>query len=149
MNVLSKDIAQFRNIQLKHCSEVQFCNGGHLFAAAFGNKDIQVFNFYTNESPPQYKCGSHVQKVRSIDWFEHDMGFTSTGHGGEVYMWDLVNMKDGNNRILEWTSRRGVQMTSVVNVPGRNLEAYCCGSDGNIFNINQGNEPYEAGATMS
>ena len=64
-------------------------------------------------------------------------------------MWDLVNMKDGNNRILEWTSRRGVQMTSVVNVPGRNLEAYCCGSDGNIFNINQGNEPYEAGATMS
>ena len=32
---------------------------------------------------------------------------------------------------------------------GQNLEAYCCGSDGNIFNINQGNEPYEAGAIMS
>jgi hypothetical protein len=33
MNVLSKTLNPFKSIPIKHCSEVQFANGGHLFAA--------------------------------------------------------------------------------------------------------------------
>lgn len=41
MNVLSKSLSvPFKSIQIKHCNEVQFCNGGHLFAATQGNNQI-------------------------------------------------------------------------------------------------------------
>lgn len=133
MNVLSKNLIPFKSIQIKHCSEVQFSNGGHLFAATQSNNAIQVYNFYTNESPPQYFHKGHVGKVRCIDWFDDDMGFASTGMNGEVYLWDFVNLKDGSNRIDEFT-KRNVAMTSVVNIPGRYCEAYCCGSDAKIWN---------------
>ena len=76
------------------------------------------------------------------------MGFASTGLNGEVYLWDFVNLKDGNNRIDEF-SKRNVQMTSVVNIPGRYCEAYCCGSDGKIWNIKDPHNPYDSGAIMS
>jgi WD40 repeat protein len=134
MNVLSKTLNPFKSIPIKHCQEVQFCNGGHLFAATQGNHAIQVYNFYTLESPPHYYHKGHVGFVKCIDWFDDDMGFASTGLNGEVYLWDFVNIKDGQNRIDEFT-KRYVQMTSVANIPGRYCEAYCCGSDGNIWNI--------------
>lgn len=105
MNVLSKTLNPFKNIPIKHCSEVQFANGGHLFAATQSNNAIQVYNFYTNESPPQYHHKGHVGKVRCIDWFDDDMGFASTGMNGEVYLWDFVNLKDGQNRIDEFSKR--------------------------------------------
>ena len=37
LNVLSKALIQFRQIQIKACREIKFCNGGHLFACAAGN----------------------------------------------------------------------------------------------------------------
>ena len=40
-------------------------------------------------------------------------------------------------------------MTSVVNIPGRYCEAYCCGSDGKIWNIKDPHNPYDSGAIMS
>lgn len=40
MNVLSKNLTPYKNYQLKHCSEVQFCNGGHLFAATQSNNSV-------------------------------------------------------------------------------------------------------------
>jgi len=46
-------------------------------------------------------CRGHVQRVRSIGWFADDMGFVSAGQGGDVYMWDLVTLKDGTNKILD------------------------------------------------
>lgn len=149
MNVLSKNLNPFKSIQLKHCFEIQFSNGGHLFAATQAtNNVVQVYNFYTNESPAHYIHKGHVGKVKCIDWFDDDMGFASTGISGEVYLWDFVNLKDGQNRIDEFT-KRNVQMSSVVNIPGRYCEAYCCGSDGNIWNIKDPQNPYEAGAVMS
>jgi hypothetical protein len=36
MNVLSKSLHPFKNIQVKACREIKFSNGGHLFAAAIG-----------------------------------------------------------------------------------------------------------------
>lgn len=76
------------------------------------------------------------------------MGFASTGQGGEVYLWDLINLKDGQNRVGEFT-KKSVQMTSVVNIPGREHEAYCVGNDGNVWNIKQHNDPHPAQTTFS
>lgn len=46
LNVLSKQLVQFRQIQHKQCREIKFCNGGHLFVCAAGSGASQVYNFY-------------------------------------------------------------------------------------------------------
>lgn len=77
------------------------------------------------------------------------MGFATAGMTGEVYLFNFVYpTTDGTNKIEEFT-KRNVAMTSVVNIPGRPLEAYCCGNDRNIWNIVDPQTPYEAGAVMS
>ena len=98
MNILSKALQQFKSIPVKGCREIKFSNGGHLFAAAHGNNASFVYNFYTyngDTPPPQFQCKGHIQKVRSIDWFDDDTGFVSASQGGDVYFWDLINHLDG------------------------------------------------------
>lgn len=149
-NVLSKSLQQFKNIQVKGCTEIKFSNGGHLFAAAYGNNATYVFNFYTNENPPNFQCKGHIQKVRAIDWFDDDMGFVSAGQGGDVFFWELLNVKEGSTRLTEKDfTQKNVQMTGVVNIPGRQHEVYCVGSDGKIWNTNMPKDPYEAGTQIS
>jgi hypothetical protein len=41
-------------------------------------------------------------------------------------------------------TQKSVAMTSVVNIPGRQHEVYCVGSDKRIWNNNQQKDPYEA-----
>lgn len=97
MNVLSKSLHPFKQLQsIKMCKEIQFANGGHLFAAANG-PIVQIYNFYTGELLIQ--CKGHTQKVRSIHWFNDDMGFASCGMGGDVYFWDLINAKENGYKI--------------------------------------------------
>lgn len=98
---MSKCIQPFKNIQVKGCTEIKFSNGGHLFAAAYGSNATYVFNFYTNENPPNFQCKGHIQKVRAIDWFDDDMGFVSAGQGGDVFFWELLNVKEGSNRLTD------------------------------------------------
>jgi cilia- and flagella-associated protein 57 len=94
MNVLSKSLNPFKNLPIKACREVRFSNGGHLFAAAAANNQIFVYNFYTGECPSYYQCKGHGNKVRSIDWYEDDMGFVSCGLDGSVLEYDLIVYKD-------------------------------------------------------
>lgn len=101
MNVLAKNLHQFKSIPLKDCREIQFCNGGHLFAAAYGNGSIQIFNFYSGESPSYFHCKNHVQKVRSICWFPNDLGLVSASIGGEVFFWDLQMLKETQTKWAE------------------------------------------------
>jgi WD40 repeat protein len=65
-----------------------------LFACAVGNNAIWVYNFYTEDCPQYYQCKGHVNKVRCIDWFENDTGFTSCGIDGNVYFYDLIVQKE-------------------------------------------------------
>jgi hypothetical protein len=50
-----------------------------LFATGYQNNAVYVYNFYTGENPQGYQCKGHINRVKSIDWFEDDMGFVSTG----------------------------------------------------------------------
>ena len=77
LNVLSKNLMIQKSIQAKQSHEIQFSNGGHLFIAAQGAQSAVVYNFYTGESI--FKLTRHSQRVRSVDWFEDDMGFVSAG----------------------------------------------------------------------
>jgi cilia- and flagella-associated protein 57 len=50
-NVLSKALTAGKSIPIKGCREIQFSNGGHMFAAAYLNNAVHVYNFYTGECP--------------------------------------------------------------------------------------------------
>jgi WD40 repeat protein len=102
MNVLSKSLNTFKSIPAKGCKEVRFSNGGHYFTVAMSGGVIQIHNFFTGEVPfPTYFCKAHQQKVRSIDWWEDDMGFTSCGQDGMVFFFDLIIQKETGNRMAE------------------------------------------------
>lgn len=80
-NLLSKDIKVVNPLLIKGCTEIAFSHGGHLFACAAGpgNKEIHIYNFYTNDLPRSMQYTGHINKIKSIAWFENDMGFASTG----------------------------------------------------------------------
>jgi len=61
-----------------------------------------------------------------------------------------LNIKEGSNRLTDKDfTQKNVQMTGVVNIPGRQHEVYCVGSDGKIWNTNMPKDPYEAGIQIS
>lgn len=131
-NVLSKQLVQYKSLVIKQCKEVRFCNGGHLFAAA-QSSSIQIFNFYTFELV--YVCKGHQQKVRSIDWFPEDLGFVSCGQGGDVYFWDFINAKENQFKIQDKElTQKGVQFTSVCNIPKKTHQVFVVGNDKRIWN---------------
>lgn len=35
-----------------------------------------------------------MQRIKSIAWFENDMGFASTGVDGSIYFYDLYGKKE-------------------------------------------------------
>jgi len=64
MNVFSeKKLSTIKEIPIKSCREIQFSNGGHLFACT-NNDVIQVYNFYTGENLPTMIFNEHESKVR-------------------------------------------------------------------------------------
>ncbi len=140
MNVLTKSISSggLKSVQTKHCKEIKFANGGHLFAAVHTNS-IQVFNFYTGE---QFKhpFKGHLNKPRCIDWFEDDSGFISCGNDGAIYVFDVLTSTE-NNRDLELDYNiKGIQFSSVVKIPGPGKNLYAVGSDGTIKEIDKTKE---------
>jgi hypothetical protein len=62
----------------------------------------------------------HNAKVRCIDWYDDDMGFTSCGMDGFCFFYDLQLLKETANRNSEKDfSQKGVQFTGLVNIPGK------------------------------
>jgi hypothetical protein len=49
MSVLLDDLKTVKEVGIKGCREVAFCNGGQLFAAANGTT-VSVYNTYTGEN---------------------------------------------------------------------------------------------------
>lgn len=80
MNVLSTTIKDYTFISIKGCKEIKFSTGGHMFIAALSNNNnYQVCNFYTADAPQNLLGKNHSSKVRGVDWFDDDMGFTTVG----------------------------------------------------------------------
>jgi WD40 repeat protein len=134
MNVLSNKLVGYHDQQLKNCREIRFSNGGHMFAAAHGPGSINIYNFYTQECPANMSCKGHNQKVRSIEWYENDMGFTSCGMDGNVFFYDLQKQKEEMTRNSEKDfTQKGVTFTGLTNIPGCEHNALVVGNDRHIW----------------
>lgn len=145
LNLLSKSLHPFKSLQIKACREVQFSNGGHLFAVAAGSQ-VQVFNFYTGESPSHFLCKGNSQKVRSISWFDDDMGLASASQGGDVYFFDLIKKESADsssNKIGDGFVQKSVQLCTVVGLPDKKLEVLCAGNDKRIWNNTMVKQPFD------
>lgn len=88
MNICARNLKVYQELFIKSCREIKFSNGGHLFACT-DNHNIKVFRFYQGDCPEGYTFKEHVNKVRSITWFDDDSGFVSSGIDGVCLAWKL------------------------------------------------------------
>ena len=72
-------VAQFHYHEIRGCTEIQFSNGGHLYALNDEDGNIQVFRFWQNERIPDGVFQGHSGPVQSIVWLDDDTGFVSCG----------------------------------------------------------------------
>ena len=105
-----------------------------MFACVANTKDIHVYNFYTSDCPETLMFTGHADKVRCIEWFENDLGFTTCCMGGHIHFYDLhqhkKNLKAKGERDNDKDFiKKEVRFTSVVNVPGKPYEVLAVGSD--------------------
>lgn len=111
---------------------------------------IYIYNFYTEEQPTYYQCKGHVNKVRCIDWWENDMGFTSCGLDGNVYFYDLIFQKESGQRLSEKDfNQKSVFLTSVVNISGKPFEMFAVGNDKKIWHSKEPKNGFETGISLS
>ena len=142
-NVLSNTIQQFKTIGTKGCNEIQFSNGGHLFASILmsgTNCHIQVYNFYTGECSERMTWTGHTGRVMGICWREDDMGFTTCGLDGNIYFYDLYGPGEIGIRtdgtMIRNSQSEPVRFSSVVNIPSRPYQFIAVGSEKKIYTNN-------------
>ena len=130
MNVFSeKKLGSVKEIPIKSCREIQFSNGGHLFACV-NQHYIQVYNFYTGENPPNMIFNEHDGKVRCISWFEDDSGFVSAGWDGKIYVWNIKN----NQKPEYYFESKGTNFSSVAKMPNSKT-VFAVGADKTVREI--------------
>lgn len=104
MNICARNLNVYQELFIKSCREIKFSNGGHLFAC-IDNHNIKVFRFYQGDCPEGYTFKEHVNKVRSIAWFDDDSGFVSSGIDGVCLAWklnpDSLDILNANRRSQE------------------------------------------------
>lgn len=81
------------------------------------------------------KFGGHTNKIRSISWFDNDLGFASTGIDGNIYIYNLYSSpakeqgkRDENLDYLEKENKFACLST----IPGSPYEVIAVGSDRKI-----------------
>mmetsp|Transcript_18724 Transcript_18724/g.25313 ORF Transcript_18724/g.25313 Transcript_18724/m.25313 type:complete len:317 (+) Transcript_18724:221-1171(+) len=118
MNVLSNSIIDYNSVSMKHCREIRFSNGGHMFAAG-GGSITHVFNFYTVECPTNQQCKGHSGKITNIDWFDDDSGFSDSCSHGFCYFYDMQLQRAEMSRCKDDDfRRRDIPILGIANVPG-------------------------------
>jgi len=142
-NVRAEKLHRFKEWGIRNCHDIKFSHGGHLFAAVAEGKQCHVFDFYKEESPVTMRYDEHLIKVSNIDWFNNDMGFTTCGHDGNIYFYDLythTGEKNKRNGDMDYqASEKGTKYNQVANIPGRpNYECIAVGNDKKLVYINRG-----------
>ena len=70
----------------------------------------------------------------SIDWFANDMSFTSCGHDGNIYFYDLYTSREiGERNRDNEIPRREVKYSSVVNIPSKDYSFIAVGNEKIIY----------------
>lgn len=78
----------------------------------------------------------HVQKIKCIDWFENDLGFSTCCLGGSIYFYVMYQYEKSSNaqaigarKTENDYNKKEVKFTCVANVPGKEYEVLAVGSD--------------------
>ncbi|XP_006886680.1 PREDICTED: WD repeat-containing protein 65 [Elephantulus edwardii] len=108
MNLLVDDICSFKEYSIRGCRECSFSNGGHLFAAVFGNV-IYIYTTTSLENISNLK--GHTGKIRSIVWNADDSKLISGGTDGAVYEWNLSTGKRETECVLKSCSYNCVSIS--------------------------------------
>ena len=144
MNVFSeKKLSTFKEIPIKNCREIQFSNGGHLFACV-NVFTIQVYNFYTGENLSSMVYNAHEGKVRCISWAEDDSYFISAGWDSKIYIWNIKN----NNKPEYVFESKGTNFSCVAKASGKD-SVYAVGTDKTIREIKYKVKEEKAEASVS
>ena len=114
MNVFRDVLKPYKDLQIKACKDVRFSHGGHMFAVANGS-NIQIFHFYTLESPPNMGFNSKHGKVRALVWSEDDTVLVSAGWDGAVE-WRLFE-KNAEKMHGQEINIKAINFSSVLVTP--------------------------------
>lgn len=99
----------------------------------------QLCNFYTGDAPSSLIGKNHNGRVRGIDWFEDDMGFTTVGMDGGCYYHDLQEFKQTGGRVqdkdfnIKTHSTTFTGFNDVANIPGYPYDSICVGGSNFIY----------------
>jgi len=132
-NIMFDTIKLFREIPIKNCRELQFSNGGQMFAATMG---ITIFVYstygYSVQSGMQqlYAFTGHLSPVKRVLWSPDDTFMYTAGMDGNVYGWDLIK----NQRNDDVNMNRNTSFTGLVaefpNKESKYHRVAVCGTDG-------------------
>lgn len=90
---------------------------------------MHIINFYTGECPTNMQV-KVLSRVRSIQWFDNDMGFATAAIDGNCFFFDLQNVKENGQRNTDKDfMQKGVVFTGMCLIPNKKYECLAVGSD--------------------
>ena len=127
-NILLDDIRALRELPLKHCGEIRYSDGGHLFACASGIT-IAVYSSVTFQCLATF--AGHIGIVRCLCFTRQDRLLYSAGADGSIHAWDLLSFQKvdepmGLDQPCPFT---GLVVQYATNSDDSN-RLVCCGTDG-------------------
>jgi cilia- and flagella-associated protein 57 len=126
--ILLDDLKPVKELPIKHCRELKYAAGGHMFACALGIT-VSLYSSTTLQSIATFT--GHIGIVRCLVFTRSDRILYSTGVDGNIHAWDLVSM----TKIEEPGSMdspcpyTGIVVQHAASPDDPNRIA-CCGNDG-------------------
>ena len=106
-------IAQFSYHEIRGCTEIQFSNGGQLYALNDEDGHVHIFRFWQNERLDQVFKDSqlgHSGPVKSIVWLDDDTGFITAGRDDHRVIRWRIKPNEETGKVLVWSYKeRGTQ----------------------------------------
>jgi WD40 repeat protein len=138
-NVLLGALRPFKEMPVKNCRELQFSNGGHVFACVSG---ISVHVYSTHTFEQLHIFNGHIAPVTRLTWSRDDHYLYSAGADGGVYGWHL----DSNSRLddTQHITKQCAYAGLVVDNPEKGFDPTgpfaACGNDCKLRMIKSGEE---------
>ncbi|GMH81547.1 hypothetical protein TrVE_jg1075 [Triparma verrucosa] len=114
-NIMVDELKQFRELPVKGCRELTFCNGGHMFACCLGIS-ISVYSTYEYNAQTGFQnilsVSGHLSPVKRVLFSPDDSIMYSCGMDGNVWGWNVMNPQnpriDDINMLNKPTSYTGM-----------------------------------------
>nr|XP_030134824.1 cilia- and flagella-associated protein 57 isoform X1 [Taeniopygia guttata] len=137
VSLLYEDMHVLKEFAVKKCRECSFSNGGHLFAAVYGNV-IQIYSSITFENVTNLK--GHTGEVHAIKWSADDTKFVSCDTHGAVYEWNLSTGKKESECVLKTCMYSSISLTYDAKI------IFAVGSDQTLKEISESSIQHEVPA---